>query len=124
MSKGRTAKAQAFRIVKYMKMAGTYEEFFQDAIDHLAQLYMDLEAADAEWRESGGTVMTTQVDQKGNEWAVMNPALKAKYQVLHEVTVYEAKLGLTPADHRKIMAAANNEKRESSLGAALRVLSG
>lgn len=110
------------RIIRYMKAAGTYEDYFIDAIEHLAGLYLDLIEAEREYRDWGEGVTVSFVNKAGSEYRTINPILQTKFQILSECRAYESKLGLTPADHRKIMAA-TDQKPESSLGAALRMLS-
>ena len=118
----KTLRSEYNRIVKLMQAAGTYEPFFRDTIEHLASLYLDLIEADREFVESGEGITVTQVNKGGAEYQCLNPRLEAKYTILRECRAYESKLGLTPADHRKIMSEMN-EQPESSLGAALRMLS-
>lgn len=106
-----------------MQAAGTYEPFYEDSIEHLAGLYLDLIATEQEFEESGEGITVTQTNVKGAEYRCLNPILQSKYLILRECRAYESKLGLTPADHRKIMSDAD-EQPESTLGAALRMLSG
>ena len=118
----KTFRTEYNRIVKYMKAAGTYEPFFKDTIEHLADLYLDLIRADQELEADGSGITVVQTNKAGAEYRCLNPILEAKYTILRECRNYEAKLGLTPADHRKIMSE-RNEQPESTLGAALRMLS-
>ena len=91
-------------------------------IEHLADLYLDLIRADQELEADGSGITVVQTNKAGAEYRCLNPILEAKYTILRECRNYEAKLGLTPADHRKIMSE-RNEQPESTLGAALRMLS-
>lgn len=118
----RTVLTEKNRIIRYMKAAGTYEPYFADSIEHLAGLYLDLYEAEREYQEDGEGVTVTFVNKAGAEYRCLNPILQAKFQILQECRAYESKLGLTPADHRKIMAD-TDQRPESSLGAALRMLS-
>lgn len=121
----KTLRTEVTRIEKLLRDAGVYQPYYRDTVEHLAGLYLDLVDADREYaeaREEGEGVTVSQVNKAGMEYRVLNPILQAKYRILDECAFYEGKLGLTPADHRKILNDLK-EQPESSLGAALRILS-
>ena len=116
-----TLRTECFRIESYMKQAGTYQPYYRDSVEHLASLYLDLIALEEEITEDGGGIMVSLKTKAGYENR-MNPAYQAKYKILEECRAFEKVLGLTPESRWKILGD-EKEKRESSLGAALRVLS-
>lgn len=117
----KTVRTETKRITEMLKAAGTYQPFFVDSIDHLARLYVELEAVQEEFDESEDRSVTiTQVNKAGMEYTTLNPLLAAEYRILEQARYYEARLGLTPLDHRKIISAA--PETQNTLGAKLRLL--
>lgn len=121
----KTIRTETNRIIGLLKAAGTYQPYYVDTIDHLARLYLELEEAEEEFDISHRRVTIVQTNIGGSRYVCMNPVLQTKYKILEQCRYYESKLGLTPADHHKLVGGdANAEKQESSLSTALRLLSG
>ena len=117
----KTVRTEIKRITEMLKASGTYQPFFVDSIDHLARLYVELEAVQEEFDESEDRSVTiTQVNKAGMEYTTLNPLLAAEYRILEQARYYEARLGLTPLDHRKIISAA--PETQNTLGAKLRLI--
>ncbi len=118
MARKKTVKGETDRIIGMMQEAETYRPYYADSIDHLAKLYVMLEKAEEAY-EADGDMAHGRTDPSG-----VNPLLLAQFKILDQCKHYEAKLGLTPADHKKMTDGKSTKKQESSLTAALRVLSG
>lgn len=123
MARKKTVKSETARITGMMQDAGTYKPYFVDSIDHLAKLYVALEEAEEAY-DADRKISVKQYNQSGKEYSAINPLLQAQFKILDQCKHYEAKLGLTPADHKKMTDGKSTKKQESSLTAALRVLSG
>ena len=126
MARKKTVKSETARITGMMQEAGTFKPYFVDSIDHLAKLYVELEEAEEAYDASDRNISVTQHNKSGKEYFAINPLLQAQFKILEQCRHYEAKLGLTPADHQRMTGGGKQiqGKQESSLTAALRVLSG
>lgn len=90
------------KIKKACQDAGTYEPFFNIAIDQLAGIMETRDEAARQYKASGGKPVVAYTNKGGNTNLVENPALSVIYKCNQQALAYWRDLGLTPAGFRKI----------------------
>lgn len=82
--------------------AGTYEPFFDLAIDQLAGIMETRDAAQAQYKASGGNPVVAHTNKGGHTNLIKNPALVVINECNQQALAYWRDLGLTPSGFRKV----------------------
>lgn len=102
--------------------AGTYQPYFETAIDTLAGIMELRDKAQREFRKSGSLITVEHTNKGGNTNIVKNPALLIIDDLNRTALAYWRDLGLTPAGLKRLNASAmtGSGQRTVSLGAVLK----
>lgn len=111
-------------IIERMQKLGTYKPQYMEAINRTAKLYVQMEAIEQAYEKSGGNVVVTHTNKAGAKNFVKNPFLQARDEVYTQLLAHERELGLTPAALKRINESAMAKEKKSTLGEALKALSG
>lgn len=111
-------------IIERMTKLGTYKPQYMEAINRTAKLYMQMDEIEAAFAKSGGNVVVTHTNKAGAKNFVKNPFLQARDEVYTQLLAHERELGLTPAALKRINESAMIKEKKSTLGEALKALSG
>ncbi len=111
-------------IIERMTKLGTYKPQYMEAINRTAKLYVQMDEIEAAFAKSGGNVVVTHTNKAGAKNFVKNPFLQARDEVYTQLLAHERELGLTPAALKRINEAAMAKEKKSTLGEALKALSG
>lgn len=111
-------------IIERMTKLGTYKPQYMEAINRTAKLYVQMDEIEAAFAESGGNVVVTHTNKAGAENFVKSPFLQARDEVYTQLLAHERELGLTPAALKRINESAMIKEKKSTLGEALKALSG
>lgn len=82
--------------------AGTYQPFFDLAIDQLAGIMENRDAAQEQYKASGSHPVIMHTNKGGNTNLVKNPALVIINECNQIALAYWRDLGLTPAGFKKL----------------------
>lgn len=111
-------------IIERMQKLGTYKPQYMEAINRTAKLYVQMDEIETAFEKSGGNVVVTHTNKAGAKNFVKNPFLQARDEVYTQLLAHERELGLTPAALKRINEAAMAKEKKSTLGEALKALSG
>ena len=111
-------------IIERMTKLGTYKPQYMEAINRTAKLYVQMDEIEAAFAKSGGNVVVTHTNKAGAKNSVKNPFLQARDEVYTQLLAHERELGLTPAALKRINESAMIKEKKSTLGEALKALSG
>lgn len=111
-------------IIERMQKLGTYKPQYMEAINRTAKLYVQMDEIETEFEKSGGNVVVTHTNKAGAKNFVKNPLLQVRDEVYTQLLAHERELGLTPAALKRINEAAMAKEKKSTLGEALKALSG
>lgn len=111
-------------IVRRMKALGVYKKEFLATIQRTAALYVQLDELDAKFSASGENTVVPFTNKAGATNLVKNPLVCARDDVYTQLLAHERELGLTPAALKKINDAQLKGQKGSTLGEALKALSG
>lgn len=111
-------------IIERMTKLGTYKPQYMEAINRTAKLYVQMDEIEAAFAKSGGNVVVTHTNKAGAKNFVKNPFLQARDEVYTQLLAHERELGLTPAALKRINESAMIKEKKSTLGEALKALSG
>lgn len=111
-------------IIERMTKLGTYKPQYMEAINRTAKLYVQMDEIEAAFAKSGGNVVVTHTNKAGAKNSVKNPFLQALDEVYTQLLAHERELGLTPAALKRINESAMIKEKKSTLGEALKALSG
>lgn len=111
-------------IIERMTKLGTYKPQYMEAINRTAKLYIQMDEIEAAFAKSGGNVVVTHTNKAGAKNFVKNPFLQARDEVYTQLLAHERELGLTPAALKRINESAMIKEKKSTLGEALKALSG
>ena len=111
-------------IIERMQKLGTYKPQYMEAINRTAKLYVHMDEIEAAFERSGGKIIITHTNKAGAKNLVKNPFLQARDEVYTQLLAHERELGLTPAALKRINEAAMAKEKKSTLGEALKALSG
>lgn len=93
--------------------AGTYQPFFDLAIEQLAQIMETKDAAIALYKKSGGNPVVAYTNKGGHTNLRKNPALAVIQECNVQGLAFWRELGLTPSGFKKIQGQAAKEKETS-----------
>ena len=118
------AKHWKTKIRSLCKKAGTYEPYFDQTIDSLAQLLEKRDHAQTKYEETGSEPVVEYTNKAGATNMVKNPALIIWNDLNSSALAYWRDLGLTPSAYKKTTGGApGKEEKGSALVEALKALS-
>lgn len=118
------AKKWKSKIKSLCKKAGTYEPYFDQAIDSLAQLLEKRDQAQAMYEENGSVPVLEHTNSHGATNMVKNPALQVWNDLNTAALAYWRDLGLTPSAYKKATGGQpGKDEKGSALVEALKALS-
>ena len=101
---------------------GTYQPAFEPAIDGLAKILEQRDAALKRFRDEGGNLMFEHVSDRGAVNKAVNPLVKLIDTLNNTALSYWKELGLTPASYRKMTGSSAPAERKSGLAEALKAI--
>lgn len=119
-----TKKEWKKQIKESTMAAGTYQPFFDAAIDTLAGVLESRDNAQQVFDDSGGKTVILHTNKGGATNLVKNPALVIVTELNAQALAFWRDLGLTPSGLKKINEAAMKGKKRSALADALKELGG
>lgn len=118
------AKKWKTKIKALCKKAGTYEQYFDQTIDTLAQILEKRDQAGAAYEASGSVPVLAHTNSHGATNIVKNPTLQLWNDLNTSALSYWRDLGLTPSAYRKATGGKpGKDEKGSALVEALRALS-
>ena len=118
------AKKWKTKIKGLCKKAGTYQPYFDQAIDSLAQLLEKRDQAQEAYEESGSVPVLEYTNKAGATNLVKNPCLIAWNDLNTAALAYWRDLGLTPSAYKKTTGGQpGKDEKGSALVEALKALS-
>lgn len=115
MTKGAWKK----RITQSCKDAGTYQPFFDDVINSLADILDKRDAAAKQYKEEGSEPIVDYTNKGGKTNPTRNPLLALWDELNKTALTYWRELGLTPSGYKKIIGEKPKDESLSGLAAAL-----
>lgn len=109
------AKKWKTKIKKACEGAGTYQPYFDGAIDSLAAILAKRDEAQEMYIERGSVPVVEHIGKGGETNLVKNPILVMWSDLNTQALQYWRDLGLTPAGLRKIDESAVKQKKSSKL---------
>lgn len=109
------------KIEKACREAGTYEPFFRDTIEALAETLEKRDEVEKQYKDGGGKPVEEYTNKAGATNIVKNPILVLWNEMNRMALDYWKELGLTPAAYKRIAGEAG-QRKESELERALRSL--
>lgn len=94
--------------------AGTYQPFFDMAIDQLAGIMETRDAAQAQFKESGNMPVVMHVNKGGHKNVAKNPALTVINECNQQALAYWRDLGLTPKGFKALGNDTASTKKEAT----------
>ena len=94
-------------IRKACEDAGTYQPFFDQAIDALAGILELRDAAQKQYDDNGGETTVTHTNKGGNTNVVKNPALVILMDCNAQALAYWKELGLTSRSYKSMNGTLN-----------------
>lgn len=98
------------RIIKCCQDAGTYEDFYLDVIDTLAQIMENRDKTHEQYVESGSLPTIIHINKAKEKNTVKNPVLVMEMELNTQALSYWRDLGLTPSGLKKLNADAIKDK--------------
>ena len=115
-------KADTYKrnIIADMKEVGTYKPEFNKTIETLANMYVDLDTARAQFEKSGGNMIVKHTNKSGATNLVKNPFYVIIENLESSILQYNRELGLTPKGLKNINEKEmTTKKKKSKLVSAL-----
>lgn len=94
--------------------AGTYQPFFDLAIDQLAGIMENRDAAQEQYKASGSHPVIMHTNKGGNTNLVKNPALVIINECNQQALAYWRDLGLTPKGFKALGNDTTSTKKEAT----------
>lgn len=107
------------RIKKACREAGTYQTYFDNAIDTLAGILEKRDDAEQKYAESGAEPVTEYTNKSGNTNLIRNPILSTYDELNKTALMYWKELGLTPSAYKKVTGDKPKNEKIGGLAAAL-----
>lgn len=102
--------------------AGTYREYFNSAIEILAEIMEKRDEAEQAYKASGSKPVVQYTNKGGATNVVKNPALVLWDDLNKSALAYWRDLGLTPSGLKKIDETSLKKKKGNALAEALKEL--
>ncbi len=107
-------KDEWFDTIKHAtEEAGTYQPFFDLAIEQLAQIMETKDAAQELYEKSGGNPVVAYTNKGGHTNLRKNPALAVIQECNVQGLAFWKELGLTPSGFKRVQGQAAKEKETS-----------
>ena len=108
------------KIIADMKEVGTYKPEFNKIVETLANMYVDLDTARAQFEKSGGNMIVKHTNKSGATNLVKNPFYVIIENLESSILQYNRELGLTPKGLKNINEKEmTTKKKKSKLVSAL-----
>lgn len=107
------------RIKKACKGAGTYQPYFDNAIDTLAGILETRDDVEQKYIESGAEPVVGYTNKSGNTNMIRNPLLSTYDEMNKTALMYWKELGLTPSAYKKVTGDKPKDEKIGGLAAAL-----
>lgn len=104
------------KIKEATKAAGTYEEYFDNVIDTLAQMLEDRDTTREAYIRTGANPVIAHTNKGGATNLVKNPLLVVINDINGTALAYWRDLGLTPAGFKKLTGTAPDAKKKEGGG--------
>lgn len=101
---------------------GTYQPAFEPAIDGLAKILAQRDAALKKFKDEGSELMFEHVSDRGAVNKAINPLVKLIDTLNNTALSYWKELGLTPASYKKMTGSSAPAEKKSGLAAALKAI--
>ena len=111
------------KIKKQCEDMGTFQPSFNSAIDALAKILEQRDAAQTQFKNEGSILIIDKTSDRGAVNTAINPLVRLIDTLNNTALSYWRELGLTPSSFRKITGStAPAEEKPSGLAAALKAL--
>lgn len=102
---------------KNMETLGTFKAEYVHTIATFAKILVDIDAAEAEFFESGGELIVEHTNNAGVTNTIKNPYYQIIENLRQSAIIYARELGLTPAGLKKLndKLKAAPEKKENTM---------
>lgn len=110
------------RIIKACKDAGTYQKYFDDAIETLSWILEQRDNLVKQYEESGGEAVVEHVNVKNQTNLEQNPCLRMINDFNRDIRAFLNDLGLTPKGLKAINESALDKRETDALTEALKEL--
>lgn len=107
------------RITESCIEAGTYQPFFEDVIQSLAEILEKRDIAAKQFKQTGSMPIIKYTNKGGSTNPTKNPILVLWDDLNKTALIYWRELGLTPSGYKKITGDKPREEQVSGLAAAL-----
>lgn len=107
------------RIKKACKDAGTYQTYFDNAIDTLAGILETRDNVEQKYIESGAQPVVQYTNKSGSTNLIRNPLLSTYDEMNKTALMYWKELGLTPSAYKKVTGDKPKNGKGGGLAAAL-----
>lgn len=102
------------KIKRECKKAGTYQPFFDSVIDTLSGIMEMRDAAEEQYRKSGGSPVVMHTNKAGATNIVKNPALAVIMDCNTQALAYWRELGLTSKSFKQMTGELAPKEEEGS----------
>ena len=99
---------------------GTYQPAFEPAIDALAKILEQRDAALKQFKDEGSELMFDKVSDRGAVNRAVNPLVRLIDTLNNTALSYWKELGLTPASFKKMTGSSAPAEKKTGLAEALR----
>lgn len=107
------------RIKKACREAGTYQAYFDNAIDTLAGILETRDDVEQKYIDSGSDPVIRYTNKSGNTNMIKNPLLSTYDEMNKTALMYWKELGLTPSAYKKVTGDKPKDGESGGLAAAL-----
>lgn len=102
---------------------GTYQTSFNSAIDALAKILEQRDAAQTQFKDEGSILIIEKISDRGSVNTAINPLVRLIDMLNSTALSYWRELGLTPASFKKMTGTtAPSDEKQSGLAAALKAI--
>lgn len=115
-----TKKYWKQKIKKACVEAGTYQPFFDAAINTLSEIMEQRDHVFLTYQKTGGMPIITHTNKGGAENPAKNPLLVQWDDLGKSALAYWRDLGLTPSGYKKVVGDAPTNEKASALAEALK----
>lgn len=111
------------KIKKQCEDMGTYQTSFNSAIDALAKILEQRDAAQTQFKDEGSILIIEKISDRGSVNTAINPLVRLIDMLNSTALSYWRELGLTPASFKKMTGTtAPSDEKQSGLAAALKAI--
>ena len=110
------------KIKRQCEDMGTYQPAFEPAIDGLAKILAQRDAALKQFKDEGSELMFDRVSDRGAVNRAVNPLVKLIDTLNNTALSYWKELGLTPASFKKMSGSTAPAEKKAGLAEALKAI--